>query len=87
MASQEEKEDTSLKCGEALAIAEDALGQVVGLIARGHQQGMIDKPERDTFANDTQAIRHMVLSLHSRLTAVSVRNGADGVHILGGPGR
>lgn len=87
MATQAEKEDTSSKIGDQLKIAEDAMDVLVPLFARANQQGMIGKPERDEFAHIARGFKNNIMAWHSRLTGISVREGTDGVHVLGGPGR
>lgn len=87
MASLAEMESVSSDGGAALLASENGCADLVKVLVRGFNLGMIDKTERDVFVNDAQAIKHQLLSLHSRLTAISKRNGSDGVHPDGGPGR
>lgn len=87
MASLADMEAISSDGAAALVAAENGCADLVKVLIRGFNAGMIDKTERDTFVNDTQAIKHELLSLHSRLTAIAQRNNADGVIIAGGPGR
>lgn len=86
--SKGDMEACSLEVATALRKAEAQLEVAVTGIARGHMLGMIDKPERDYFAHGLRMHVEGIKMLHSQLTGVSARHGADGtIQPLGGPGR
>lgn len=66
---------------------ESGFDELYGVWGQALKLGMITKNEHDHLLNDSEALKHHVLSLHCRGTAIAQRNGCDIVQTLGGPGR
>lgn len=87
MASQQEKEAAVAHGKKIFERIEEGCDKLITTWIKGFELGMLNKNELDHIVNDTEVVKHMVLSLHCRGTAIAQRAGADGVIIAGGPGR
>lgn len=86
-ATQADKEAAVEKGMRLFERTEESLEKIAALWTRGLEAGMMSKNEHDHLVNDTQALWHMVRSLHCRGTAIAQRNNCDVITTQGGPGR
>lgn len=82
-----EKERVAKDGQKELDAIEAGFDRLLVVLNRGFKLGMISKVERGKYASWAKKLKAETEMMHSELTGVAQRNGADGALSRGGPGR